>query len=225
MYTIFMNGTILIYGSDKQGRVEKINEIVGCDINNVKEKPDFLIIKKDPKKDSIGISQVREAIKFFHRKPYSEQDKVVVILNAEKMTIQAQNAFLKTLEEPPSYALIILETQSENSLLETVTSRCRKLHLSKNRTSKIADTNNLEDIINMKVGERIDWAEAASKQEKEEIIELLENWLEQGRDAYRKAENKNMYSTKVEIIDKIMKDLENTNVNKKIALIALVLNI
>ena len=62
-------------------------------------------------------------------KPYSSPYKVYIINEAEKMTVQAQNAILKTLEEPPEYAVIILLTTNVNSLLPTILSRCVVLNM------------------------------------------------------------------------------------------------
>lgn len=62
-------------------------------------------------------------------KPYSSPYKVYIVNEAEKMTPQAQNALLKTLEEPPEYAVILLLTANVNSLLPTILSRCVVLNM------------------------------------------------------------------------------------------------
>ncbi len=62
-------------------------------------------------------------------KPYSSPRKIYIINEAEKMTVQAQNAILKTLEEPPEYAVILLLTTNVNALLPTILSRCVVLNL------------------------------------------------------------------------------------------------
>ncbi len=62
-------------------------------------------------------------------KPYSSPYKVYIVNEAEKMTPQAQNALLKTLEEPPEYAVILLLAANVNSLLPTILSRCVVLHM------------------------------------------------------------------------------------------------
>ena len=63
-------------------------------------------------------------------KPYESKRKVCIICDADKMNMWAQNALLKTLEEPPSYATIVLLTVNSNSLFPTIVSRCQviKLH-------------------------------------------------------------------------------------------------
>lgn len=62
-------------------------------------------------------------------KPYSSRYKIYLVNEAEKMTVQAQNALLKTLEEPPEYAVILLMTTNVNSLLPTILSRCIVLNM------------------------------------------------------------------------------------------------
>lgn len=62
-------------------------------------------------------------------KPYSSPYKVYIVNEAEKMTVQAQNALLKTLEEPPGYVVILLLTTNVNALLPTILSRCVVLNM------------------------------------------------------------------------------------------------
>ena len=62
-------------------------------------------------------------------KPYSSKYKVYIIDEAEKMTVQAQNALLKTIEEPPEYAVILFLTNTLDVLLQTVRSRCIIMNL------------------------------------------------------------------------------------------------
>ena len=62
-------------------------------------------------------------------KPYCSSYKIYIVAEAEKLTLQAQNALLKTIEEPPAYAIILLLTSNMDALLPTITSRCVKLSL------------------------------------------------------------------------------------------------
>lgn len=71
---------------------------------------------------SIGIEKIRELIKNLQIK---REKTVAIIFEAEKLTVEAQNAFLKTLEEPPENTTILLCTSNEDLLLETVNSRCK----------------------------------------------------------------------------------------------------
>lgn len=77
------------------------------------------------KKDIITIDQIREkVINNAYEKPIMSSKKVYVINDADRMNEPAQNALLKTLEEPPKYVVIILIVSNENALLPTIKSRC-----------------------------------------------------------------------------------------------------
>ncbi len=91
--------------------------------------PDFYVLSHD-KPSMIGVDDVREQIvNSVSTKPFKGKYKIYVINDAEIMTEQAQNALLKTLEEPPEYVIIILLTTSKDKLLQTIQSRCVKLSL------------------------------------------------------------------------------------------------
>lgn len=88
---------------------------------NVDSSPDYININADG--SSIKIAQIRKLQTDIIIKPHKEY-KIYIINEAEKMTIEAQNALLKTLEEPPEYAIIILITNNKEQLLDTIKSRC-----------------------------------------------------------------------------------------------------
>lgn len=74
---------------------------------------------------SIGVEDVREQlVGDVQIRPYNGKYKIYIISDADKMTVQAQNAILKTIEEPPEYAVIILLTTNSQTLLDTIRSRC-----------------------------------------------------------------------------------------------------
>ncbi len=86
--------------------------------------PDIICIAHE-KPNSIGIDDVRDQlVGDVQIRPYSGKYKIYIIPEAEKMTVQAQNAILKTIEEPPEYAIIILLTTNEQHFLDTIRSRC-----------------------------------------------------------------------------------------------------
>lgn len=81
-------------------------------------------------KASISVDDIRNQLNNdVQIKPYSSKYKVYIIDEAEKLTEQAQNALLKTIEEPPEYAIILLLTNNSNLFLETIVSRCVNLNL------------------------------------------------------------------------------------------------
>ena len=87
--------------------------------------PDFLYIEPDG--NSIKIEQIRYLQRKIQEKPIISNKKVYIINDADKMTQEAQNCLLKTLEEPPEYSTIILIGSNENAFLNTIKSRCMKL--------------------------------------------------------------------------------------------------
>lgn len=91
--------------------------------------PDIIQVTHE-KPNTIGVEDVRTQINNdIILKPYSSPYKIYIVSEAEKMTPQAQNALLKTLEEPPAYAVILLLTANVNSLLQTILSRCVVLNM------------------------------------------------------------------------------------------------
>lgn len=91
--------------------------------------PDVIHVTHE-KPGSIGVDDIRKQINdTIMIKPYSSYYKIYMVDEAEKMTVQAQNALLKTIEEPPSYAVIILMTTNPDAFLPTILSRCIQLKL------------------------------------------------------------------------------------------------
>ena len=87
--------------------------------------PDFLYLEPDG--SSIKIEQIRYLQRKIQEKPIISNKKVYIINDADKMTAEAQNCLLKTLEEPPEYSTIILVGSNENAFLNTIKSRCMKI--------------------------------------------------------------------------------------------------
>jgi len=85
--------------------------------------PDFMVIEPKKNETSIKIDQIRKLKADMSIKPNGRY-KIYIIDGAEYMTDQAQNALLKTLEEPSTYGIIILITKNEQTLLQTIRSRC-----------------------------------------------------------------------------------------------------
>ena len=90
--------------------------------------PDIIYVSHE-KPNSIGIEDIREQlISDVTIKPYTGPYKIYIVDEAEKMTVQAQNALLKTIEEPPAYAVILLLVNNGGTLLPTISSRCVTLN-------------------------------------------------------------------------------------------------
>ena len=101
--------------------------------------PDLIYVTHE-KPASIGVDEIREQINnTIMIRPYSSYYKIYIVDEAEKMTVQAQNALLKTIEEPPSYAVILLLTTNQDAFLPTILSRCVQLKLKPLRDSVVKE--------------------------------------------------------------------------------------
>lgn len=92
--------------------------------------PDIIFIEKDKDKKSISVDEIRERlIDDVHTKPYSGRYKVYIIKEAQELSVEAQSAMLKTLEEPPEHAVIMLLVSSGDMLLHTIRSRAEEIEI------------------------------------------------------------------------------------------------
>jgi|ERR1051326_332239 DNA polymerase-3 subunit delta' len=90
--------------------------------------PDVQWVRPESKLRIITIDQMREVMKAVHLKPTEARYKVAVIVGADRLNVQAANAFLKTLEEPPPRSILILLSTDPQRILETMLSRCLRLN-------------------------------------------------------------------------------------------------
>ena len=113
----------------EKGGVEPCQECRSCRQALSGNQPDIIrVIHEKP--NTISVDDIREQVNSdVGVKPYSSAMKVYIINEAEKMTAQAQNALLKTLEEPPEYAVLLLLTANVDALLPTILSRCVQLNM------------------------------------------------------------------------------------------------
>lgn len=98
-------------------------ECQSCKQADSGNQPDIIRVTHE-KPNTIGVEDIRKITGDVAIKPYSSKRKIYIINEAEKMTVQAQNALLKTLEEPPAYVVILLLTTNVDALLQTIQSRC-----------------------------------------------------------------------------------------------------
>lgn len=80
-------------------------------------------------KEKLGVEQVKKIRQFLSIKPYRAKNKWVVLVSAGNLSLDAQNALLKTLEEPSEFAKIVLGVNREDELLPTVRSRCEVVRI------------------------------------------------------------------------------------------------
>lgn len=129
-------------------------ECISCRLLAENTNPDFYITESEGQ--SIAVNDIRDMQRDVIIKPLYSNRKVYLIIDGEKMTVQAQNCLLKTLEEPPPYSIIILTTSNYDALLDTVCSRCTKYSFVKNTVEEVCKVlesklgrmgNNLEFIV------------------------------------------------------------------------------
>lgn len=119
----------------EQEGTDPCNECRSCKQALSGNQPDILYVSHE-KPNTISVDDIRIQVNNnVAVKPYSSRYKVYIINEAEKMTPQAQNALLKTLEEPPEYVVILLLVSNVNTLLPTVLSRCVLLNMKPVRDS------------------------------------------------------------------------------------------
>ena len=108
-------------------------ECAGCRQVAAGTHPDLLAIgapdraKKETRRKEIGVDQARELKRFAQLHAVAARCKMAIIDDADRLSLAAQNALLKTLEEPPGQALLVLVTASPGALLSTVRSRCQRV--------------------------------------------------------------------------------------------------
>ncbi|MDD6629237.1 MAG: DNA polymerase III subunit [Lachnospiraceae bacterium] len=113
----------------EKGGTEPCGECHSCKQAMSNNQPDIIYIGHE-KPNTIGVEDIRGQINNdIGIKPYSSPRKIYIMNEGEKMTVQAQNALLKTLEEPPEYAVILILTTNVEALLPTILSRCVVLNM------------------------------------------------------------------------------------------------
>lgn len=193
----------LIYSGNEEGRWRKAEEIGTAYLLDGKKKrlervffnhPDVLIVEPDPdsKSSAITINQVRELGRKINLKPYQSDFKVAIVKEAQRMTKEAQNALLKTLEEPPVQSVIILTVPHPTLLLPTVVSRCRKVALAseieidRQSASHTEAVSGLFSLLKSDRKERLFWLEEKKKEigDSSEAMRLLDSWTSVLRDLF-----------------------------------------
>ena len=122
-------GTFAMTLQCEKGGTEPCQECDSCKKAIGKNHPDIIMVSHE-KPGTISIDEIRDQV--IHDvaiKPYCSPYKIYIIPDADLMTPQAQNALLKTIEEPPEYAVIMLLTSNGDGLLPTIRSRCVRLDL------------------------------------------------------------------------------------------------
>jgi DNA polymerase III delta prime subunit len=185
----------------------------------------LLIVRPDEGKE-ISIAKIREVQNFLAYKSYNGGYKIVIIDDAEKMNVEAQSCFLKTLEEPKGKTLLILISSKPDMLLPTITSRCqtvkffRPKDLPKNQERTKKEEEILKDLmplINSSLADKFKYTKLIDfeKQDPLEILEVMQKY-------FRKKLLDDISDQKakkfLELSEEINNKLLFTNANPKLAL-------
>ncbi len=224
-----MHGAYLIVGENEQKRVSKIESLISDQVAKSRPSKKDTLTSPDIKnidilegKRSIGIDQVKEGIKFLQEKPFELKNRFLVVKNAGKMTVEAQNCLLKTLEESPGDSVILLSAENEASVLETVVSRCRRMALGVLSYEKPADMPSFGDMLKASTGEKLAYAEEISKSEREDIVQFLNYCISEQRKSLASSASA---AENIKLLAKIRTDIETTNIGVRTALDLLMLKL
>lgn len=121
----------------REEELDSCDKCISCRKMEHQNHPDFKIISILENKNIISIDQIRELKKEIAYKPYESEKKLYIIESADQMSKEAANSLLKTLEDPPSFATIILLAEDTSRLLPTIISRCQQLKLKNLAQGKI----------------------------------------------------------------------------------------
>ncbi len=132
----------IIIDPNLDSRVETINQILKE--NKLSQiHPNMLWIPRDEK---LGIKEARVITQHLSLKPFQSGGQAVVLLDGDNLTPEAQNALLKTLEEPPERAIILIGVSSEDKLLPTVLSRCQVVRVQRSEVRVNSDAKYQKEI-------------------------------------------------------------------------------
>lgn len=171
---------------------------------------------------AMGITDVRDIQGQILLKPFRGKTKAVIIEAYESITLEAQNALLKLLEEPPNNTLIIISASRKELLLPTIISRCKviilrekEIKLSENDLSKFGETLNI--LLNGKTGDKLKIAQDITANKGDAAL-----WLEQMAVFVRSRllnESRDLkYLNFLKKLQKTYKAIKSTNVSQRTAL-------
>ena len=138
---------------------------------------DITLIEKDPESknsQSIGIEDIKTIHKKIFLKPFKSETKAIIINDSHLLTIEAQNALLKILEEPPANTIIVISIPKKELMLPTILSRCKIIEIKEEQVSLTPPENSKLDIdlniiLNGKVGDRLKIAQDVGTKEEAAI--------------------------------------------------------
>ncbi|HZQ29671.1 MAG TPA: hypothetical protein VFA93_01165 [Patescibacteria group bacterium] len=171
---------------------------------------------------AIGIADVREIQRKLYLKPFKSEIKGILIDASSGITTESQNALLKTLEEAPEDTIIIMLTPNIEEMLPTIVSRCKILSLDSSEENKV-EQRDLEILLSGKLSDKMKLAQDLSK-DKNEALVFLESSIISFRKNLLNSPNEKFLKS-VKILQKYYSIIKSTNVNLRLALENLFLNL
>lgn len=185
---------------------------------------DLILI--EPQEKQIQIDQIRDLQRALIFKPRFGDFKPVIIDDAHTLNILAQNCFLKTLEEPPGKALFILITPYPEMLLPTIRSRCGFLKFFPTEQPKARSKAEIEALLQKDLSAKFAFAEKFGKKNSEEVQNFLSNLIIYLRNLLLEdLKNSEELKQKIEMVENLTFLLSTTNINQRLALENLMLNL
>lgn len=213
--------SFIICGTNWEQREEKINKLLKSYEITAFDKA--VIDKEKTEKrmtDTVGIEEVKLFQERLFLKPLQSKQKAVILNIPENITVEAQNALLKSLEEPPKNTIIILSTPSIKQLLPTIISRCKVITLKQIEISSELLKKQHEEImtlLNQGLGERLVLAEKLAKN-KTQALRWLELSIQSLRAELHKSNNPEKFHQLLIQLSETYSTISTTNVNLRLAL-------
>lgn len=200
--------------------------------------PDVTVVKSSQSKSSIEnekdmmeivIEQIRQVQNFLALTPYYGTWKIVIIEDADRMTEDAQHCFLKSLEEPKGHAIIFLQTSHSDMLLPTILSRCQELRFFHRGLYEVSPQEEekfrgLRQAIGSILAQKFAYAKNANL-EREHFDEALYFLRKHFRAIFLKDVAHIETRQRLELIEKIARQSMTSNINYKLALEVLLLEL
>lgn len=198
--------SFLIVSKDKQKQKEYLADFF------TQEKLQAFDIVRVKEEGAIGIDHIRTIQKALFLKPLGDK-KAIVIYNAQNATLQAQNALLKMLEEPPSHTIIILTAAKKESLIPTIQSRCQIIELAKEEEN---DATLVPELQSLSIAEKLVLAEKVGKS-KDTALLWVEDAIRMYRDRLR-TKPSHASLTAITFLQKAYTTVQTTNVSPRLVL-------
>jgi len=202
----------LFCGPDNSAKLEFAknfaNKILGVE-NTERLNPDLIVVNEE----KLKVEDIRNLISELSLKPFHYTHKVAIISNFEKVTDEAANSILKTLEEPNPSTILILLASNKLSVLATIASRCQAIYFN-TQASGVRDEE-LQAIAKQSAAEKLVAVKDYADKETSELQTIFENWIEAEREKMSAGETKRYVN-----LQALLESLQGLkqNLNKKLIL-------